>query len=57
LGTFLEEWPTTEGMVESLQQQSSFQCMVAYDFEVGGERAEEMPGKLGRLIDLHVLRT
>ncbi len=38
LGKFFEEWPTTEGRVESAQQQSNVRWTVAYDFEVGAER-------------------
>jgi hypothetical protein len=38
LGNLFEEWPTTEGRIESAQQQSSSRFAVAYDFVVGGER-------------------
>lgn len=33
-----DEWPTAEGRVDSIQQQSDSRWTVTYDFEIGGER-------------------
>jgi hypothetical protein len=38
LNNLFEIWPSTEGRVDSIQQQSSSRWQVAYDFEVEGER-------------------
>jgi hypothetical protein len=38
LSKLFEEWPTAEGRMDSVQQQSASRWTVAYDFEVGGER-------------------
>lgn len=37
-GNLFEKWPTTEGRVNSLQAQTDSKWLVAYDFEVDGER-------------------
>ena len=38
LSKLFEEWPTAEGQVDSVQQKSASRWMIAYDFEVRGER-------------------
>ena len=38
LNSQFESWPSTEGRVDSIRQQSSSRWQVAYDFEVEGER-------------------
>jgi len=38
LGKLFDEWPIAEGRVDSVQQQSDSRWIVAYDFEIGGER-------------------